>query len=185
MAKAPALVVHSSLRTIPSVERILSAEAFAALIREFGRERVKEAVVDHLTTVRATRMAYDEGEAVAAVGAAIAAATRSTLRRVINGTGVIIHTNLGRSPIHPSIWSEAQEIVSGYSNLEFDVEKSARARRAPDRDLPHALRLRGRGAGEQQRRRHDARPRGARGRKEVIVSRGSSSRSAARFVSLM
>lgn len=129
MAKAAAPVVHSSLRAIPSVERILTAEAFAPLIREFGRERVKEAVVDHLTTVRATRAAYDEGETVTVVGAAVAAATRSTLRRVINGTGVIIHTNLGRAPIHSSIWSEAAEIVSGYSNVEFDLDKGERGAR--------------------------------------------------------
>src|SRR3712207_1686194 len=129
MAKAPAPVVHSSLRAIPSVERILSSEAFAPLIREFGREGVKEAVVDHLTTLRATRSAYDEPEALTAAGASLAAATRSTLRRVINGTGVIIHTNLGRSPIHPSIWSEAQELVSGYSNLEFDLDKGERGKR--------------------------------------------------------
>jgi L-seryl-tRNA(Ser) seleniumtransferase len=129
MAKAPAPVVHSSLRAIPSVERILSADPFAALIREFGRERVKEAVVDHLTGIRATRAAWDEGEAVTAAGAALAAATRSTLRRVINGTGVIIHTNLGRSPIHPSVWAEAQELVSGYSNLEFDLDKGERGKR--------------------------------------------------------
>ena len=129
MAKTAAPVVHSSLRAIPSVERILTAEAFAPLIREFGRERVKEAVVDHLTTLRATRAAYDEGETVAVVGATVAAATRSTLRRVINGTGVIIHTNLGRAPIHSSIWSEAAEIVSGYSNVEFDLEKGERGAR--------------------------------------------------------
>ena len=85
MAKAPVPVVHSALRAIPSVERILSANAFASLIRDFGRERVKDAVVEHLTTVRAMRAAYDEAEAAAAVGAAIAAATRSTLRSVING----------------------------------------------------------------------------------------------------
>ena len=129
MAKAPAPVVHSSLRAIPSVERILSSDAFAPLVRDFGRERIKEAVVDHLTTVRATRAGYDESEAVTAVGATVAAATRSTLRKVINGTGVIVHTNLGRSPIHPSVWSEAQEIVSGYSNLEFDLEEGARGAR--------------------------------------------------------
>lgn len=129
MAKAAAPVVHSSLRAIPSVEKILSADPVAPLVREFGRERVKEAVVDHLTTVRATRSDYDEAGMVTAVGAAVAAATRSTLRRVINGTGIIIHTNLGRSPIHPSIWSEAQELVSGYSNLEFDLEKGDRGKR--------------------------------------------------------
>lgn len=129
MAKAPASVVHSGLRGIPSVERILTAAAYEPLIREFGRERVKEAVVDHLTGLRATRSAYEEGETVTAVAAAISAATRSSLRRVINGTGVIIHTNLGRSPIHSSIWAEAAEIVSGYSNLEFDLEKGERGAR--------------------------------------------------------
>ncbi|HVE73135.1 MAG TPA: L-seryl-tRNA(Sec) selenium transferase [Thermoanaerobaculia bacterium] len=129
MVKAPAPVVHSALRAIPSVERILSAAAFAPLVGEYGRERVKDAVVDHLTTLRATRGAYDEAETVHAVAAEIATATRSTLRHVINGSGVIIHTNLGRSPIHPSIWSEAAEIVHGYSNLEFDLERGERGAR--------------------------------------------------------
>src|SRR5687768_8092836 len=129
MAKAPAFAGHSALRSIPSVERILSADAFADLIAEFGRERVKEGVVDHLTTVRATRGEYEESEAVRAVREALTAATRSTLRHVINGTGVLIHTNLGRSPIHASIWAEAAEIVSGYSNLEFDLEEGERGAR--------------------------------------------------------
>jgi L-seryl-tRNA(Ser) seleniumtransferase len=129
MAKARPPAVHSALRDIPSVERILSAAAFAPLIRDFGRERVKEAVSDHLTTLRATRGTYDETEAASVVGAAVAAATRSTLRRVINGTGVIIHTNLGRAPLHPSLWSEVAEIVTGYSNLEFDLEGGDRGAR--------------------------------------------------------
>jgi L-seryl-tRNA(Ser) seleniumtransferase len=129
MVKAPAPVVHSALRAIPSVERILSAGAFASLVGAYGRDRVKDAVVEHLTTLRATRGAYEEDRAVHAVTAAISAATESTLRRVINGTGVIIHTNLGRSPIHASIWSEAASIVNGYSNLEFSLEAGERGAR--------------------------------------------------------
>ncbi len=129
MAKAPGSIVHSALRSIPSVDRILSAAAFAPVVAKYGREQVKGAVVDHLTTLRATRAAYDEDDAVSAVASMIAAATQSTLRRVINGSGVIIHTNLGRSPIHPSIWSEAAEIVTGYSNLELDLEEGERGAR--------------------------------------------------------
>jgi L-seryl-tRNA(Ser) seleniumtransferase len=129
MVKAAAPIVHSELRAIPSVERILSAEAFAPLIREYGRDRVKEGVVDHLTTIRATRGHYDEREAAASVGEALAHATRSTLRRVINGSGILIHTNLGRSPIHPSLWADVMEIISGYSNLEYDVDHGDRGRR--------------------------------------------------------
>ena len=129
MAKAPAAARDSVRRTIPSVERILSAAAFAPLVSDHGRERVKESVVEHLSAVRSAGLAYDEGGAVAAVRDALEAATRSTLRRTINGTGVIIHTNLGRAPIDPSIWSEAADIVAGYSNLEFDLESGARGAR--------------------------------------------------------
>ena len=129
MAKVGVDAVHSALRAIPSVERILSAEAFASLIAEFGRERVKEGVTDHLTMLRATRVPWDEREAASSIGEAISAATRSTLSRVINGTGILIHTNLGRSPIHPAVWAEAAEIVCGYSNLEFDLEAGERGAR--------------------------------------------------------
>src|SRR6185369_10028454 len=53
----------------------------------------------------------------------------STLRRVINATGVIIHTNLGRSPIDRALWSDAADVVSGYSNLEFDLDHGERGAR--------------------------------------------------------
>jgi L-seryl-tRNA(Ser) seleniumtransferase len=138
MAKADSAAVHSALRAIPSVDRILAAAAFAPLIRDFGRERVKQAVVEHLTALRAMRAPYDEDEAAAAVAGSVAAATRSTLRRVVNGSGIIIHTNLGRSPIHPSIWAEAAEIAGGYSNLEFDLAEGARGAR--DEHLTHISR---------------------------------------------
>jgi L-seryl-tRNA(Ser) seleniumtransferase len=129
MAKAPTAARDSSLRSIPSVERILTAASFAPLVEAFGRERVKEAVVEHLATLRAERAPYDERAAADAVQSTVSIATASTLRRTINGTGVIIHTNLGRSPIDPAIWSEAAAIVTGYSNLEFDLESGERGAR--------------------------------------------------------
>ena len=130
MAKSPATEVDSAARrSIPSVERILSSNAIAPLIGEFGRERVKEGVAEHLAELRAAQSAYEESAAVAAVGVSLASATASTLRRVINASGVIIHTNLGRSPIDPLLWSEASGIVSGYSNLEFDLEEGDRGAR--------------------------------------------------------
>lgn len=136
MAKSPAGVADSSLhtpadflRTIPSVERILSAASFAPLIREYGRDQVKEAVAEHLATLRAHRAVYDEAEACDAAGVSLAASTRSTLRRIVNGSGVIIHTNLGRAPIDPAVWAEAAEIVSGYTNIEFDLDDGGRGAR--------------------------------------------------------
>lgn len=119
----------ASLRRIPSVERILSGAAAAPLVAEFGRERVKEAVVAHLASLRSSRSAYEESAALADVASRLSDSTGSTLRRVINGTGVIIHTNLGRSPIDAAIWSRAAGAVTGYSNLEFDLDEGTRGRR--------------------------------------------------------
>ena len=132
MGKAPAAAVDSvggPLRSIPSVERLLSSPRFAPLVGEFGRERIKDAVVAHLDEIRRSRGQFDESAALLAVGERVAAATSSTLRRVINATGVIIHTNLGRSPIDRALWSGAAEVVSGYSNLELDLEIGERGRR--------------------------------------------------------
>jgi L-seryl-tRNA(Ser) seleniumtransferase len=128
-AAGDSVAPQTALRRIPAVERILSAAAFAPLIDELGRERVKDAVALHLDALRGARAAYDEAEALAAVRAAVAASTTSSLRRVVNGTGVIIHTNLGRSPIDAALWRRAGEAVNGYSNLEFDLDEGERGAR--------------------------------------------------------
>ena len=111
------------------MERILSSEGLAGVIAEFGRERVKYAVVAHLDRIRRDRAPFDESAAVDDARQQLATATASTLRRVINGSGVIIHTNLGRSPIDPALWSRAAAITTGYSNLEFDLDEGSRGRR--------------------------------------------------------
>lgn len=132
MRKAPVEVLDSGagrLRSIPSVERILSRPLFVNLTSQFSRERVKQALVAHLGSLRQSGGVWDEGEAVAETRERLASSVSSTLRRVINATGVIIHTNLGRSPIDPGVWSEAGKLVGGYSNLEFDLEEGKRGRR--------------------------------------------------------
>jgi L-seryl-tRNA(Ser) seleniumtransferase len=111
------------------VERLLSGETFALSIREFGRDAVKDAVVSYLETLRSERRRFDADVAADEVLNALTAATASTLRRVINGTGIIIHTNLGRSPIDAEVWSRAAAITTGYSNLEYDLDDGSRGRR--------------------------------------------------------
>lgn len=117
------------LRSIPSVERILCTPAFVKLAAEFGREGVKTALGEHLAAIRAEETTYDEATAASAVSDGLSVSTSGSLRRVINGTGVIIHTNLGRAPLDPGLWSAAGAVVTGYSNLEFDLETGDRGRR--------------------------------------------------------
>ena len=99
------------------------------MIAEFGRTRVKDAVVEHLAALRAAGLPFAASAAAGAVRSALEVVTASTLRRVINGSGVIIHTNLGRCPIDPGLWRRAGAIAEGYSNLEFDLESGERGAR--------------------------------------------------------
>ncbi|MBV8544491.1 MAG: hypothetical protein JO088_07070, partial [Acidobacteria bacterium] len=94
------------------MERLLSGETFARSIREFGRDAVKDAVVAYLDTLRSERRPFDDETAADEILNTLTAATASTLRRVINGTGIIIHTNLGRSPIDAEVWSRAAAITT-------------------------------------------------------------------------
>src|SRR5688500_16917708 len=94
MRKATASSADSAsdvLRSIPSVERILSTATFVTLASEFGRERVKDSVGRHLAALRASRATWVEQEAAAAVRKDMVVTTSPTLRRVVNATGVIIH----------------------------------------------------------------------------------------------
>ncbi len=111
------------------MDRILSTARFAALSDAFSRARVKAAVSAHLDDIRSKGSAWDEEAAHERVAISLRAETSTTLHRVINATGVIIHTNLGRSPIDRATWSDAAEVVTGYSNLEFDLERGERGKR--------------------------------------------------------
>ena len=120
---------NSALRSLPSVERILSSPAMAPLVAEYGRARLKGAVATHLESLRRERAPWDERAATSAIRDLAAQSTSSSLRPVINGSGVIIHTNLGRAPIAPALWQRASEITTSYSNLEFDLSVGERGAR--------------------------------------------------------
>ena len=121
------------LRQLPSVDRLLGLEATHKLIDAFGHQQTVDALRETLDAVR------DEVREGAAVPDATSVAARAslhlqerlapTLRPVINATGVIIHTNLGRAPLSETA-REAMEAVSrGYSTLEYDLEAGGRGHR--------------------------------------------------------
>ncbi len=124
-------------RDIPKVDVLLESEAVAGLIGQYGRSLVMEAIREQ--TERLRRF-IRETEDETAARAELAGLTRSIaaylktlrqprVRKVINGTGTILHTNLGRAPISRDQAQKLAEIVTGYSNLEYDLEGACRGER--------------------------------------------------------
>jgi len=118
-------------RALPSVERLLSSEPFVMLAGRFTRAEVKREVVRILEEARRTpgSAVLTSESIVATVESSLETGHDLLLRRVINGTGILIHTNLGRSPIGQNTWTGAADDVTGYTNLEYDLASGERGKR--------------------------------------------------------
>jgi len=118
------------LRALPSVESVLVSEAGRAALQIHPRPRVVEAIRRVLAVLR-TRIL--QGEAVSfssdALGPALVALGTPGLRPVLNATGVVLHTNLGRAPLAPEALARMEAVARGYSNLELDLESGERGSR--------------------------------------------------------
>ena len=121
-------------RIIPSIDILRKREGVRALEAAFGAEAAVEALRSGADAVRA-RLAAGEDVADPAdtiesmTRTALQGRARGSLRPVINATGVVIHTNLGRAPLADAAIERVTSLARGYSNLEYDLEKGARGSR--------------------------------------------------------
>jgi L-seryl-tRNA(Ser) seleniumtransferase len=125
----------SSLRSLPSVDRLLREPAVALLSERYSRRQVVEGARALLQEYRG-RLRRDgvsvipqSVELAGELGHRLQLAARPALRRVINATGVIIHTNLGRAPLSQAALAAMQAVGQGYSNLEYHLEAGERGSR--------------------------------------------------------
>jgi len=125
------------LRQIPSVDELLAEPRLAALSKRVDRNLVVEVARTVLAELR-TRIAGDSnwtalGLSAASIEVLISTAVERILSRslqpVINATGVILHTNLGRAPLPETVVDEFRRTATQYSNLEYDLEAGARGKR--------------------------------------------------------
>lgn len=121
-------------RRLPGVDRLLAHPALAGPLAEHGRSLALDAVREVLAEARARAAgagaAVPTAEALAAAAAErLAALARGTLAPVINATGVIIHTNLGRAPLSDAARRAMDSVAAGYSNLEYDLAAGERGSR--------------------------------------------------------
>ncbi len=111
------------------MHRVLDDERIAAYEVELGRERVKSAAEEVLGRVRLSGDGLHYDAIVAAVVERLQALRAKALTRVINATGVILHTNLGRAPLSDDAIAAVERVGLGYSNLEYDLESGERGSR--------------------------------------------------------
>ena len=145
MADAPSQAV---LRRLPKIDVLLRLPSVEALSEAHGRERVtvvlremveelrSEIVAGGAPGERLERWTQEVGETLRR---RLESDLQSLLLPVINATGVLVHTNLGRSPLSAAAISGMVSVAEGYSTLEYDLEKGRRGSRSV-----HAQRLLGR-----------------------------------------
>jgi L-seryl-tRNA(Ser) seleniumtransferase len=134
---APTAEQTALLRRVPSVDELLLRPRLAALCKEVDRAFAVDALRGVLAQVRQeiiTGVAFEEGAVDPAViekrtVEAVESQVSPSLKPVINASGVILHTNLGRAPLPPAVVEEFRRTATQYSNLEYDLTAGARGKR--------------------------------------------------------
>lgn len=124
----------ADFRVIPSIEALRQRDGVRALESRYGAEATVKALRAGAERLRARIGAGEHlaqpAEAIETLaGDALTRRSRGSLRPVINATGVVLHTNLGRAPLADVAIARVSAVAAGYSNLEYDLELGARGSR--------------------------------------------------------
>ena len=128
--------MSADLRSLPGVEALLQTQQAANLVAEYGRPLTLEAIRAELADLRKRLRESDEltiperGQILDSVSGRLEGWLRNTLIPVINATGVVLHTNLGRAPLSRAAMNAAQSLATGYCTLEYDLAKGSRGSRS-------------------------------------------------------
>jgi L-seryl-tRNA(Ser) seleniumtransferase len=121
------------LRSIPSVEVLLGSGRFDGGIAELSRPVVTQVIREVLQTIRDKSQGSvkvpDSAQLETMIDSRLRLLSRQRITPVINGTGVLIHTNLGRAPLGKKLLERVIERASGYCTLEFDLATGKRGKR--------------------------------------------------------
>jgi len=124
-------------KNIPKVDKVMEWPGVKELFATHPRQIVVDAIRMTLESLRAATVrgetdaeTFEENALIRRILIELEKGQDPALRRVINATGVIIHTNLGRAPLAETVIDAVRDAASGYCNLEFDLEKGVRGSRS-------------------------------------------------------
>ncbi|HXY73793.1 MAG TPA: L-seryl-tRNA(Sec) selenium transferase [Dehalococcoidales bacterium] len=125
--------MNMELRKLPSVDLLLNHPQIKELSDSFPHEFVVNLVRRQIEDVRNSildgKTCPDVSEIIGKITAHARSFTTGGIKRVVNATGVVLHTNLGRAPLSKEAITAMQLAASGYNNLEFDIESGSRGSR--------------------------------------------------------
>ena len=125
--------MESEFRKIPGVDKVLGDKRLAPLVKGYPHDRLVNLIRQQLEQERVAVTAGKKASALSKITAVIYSQVKAmetpSLRPVINATGVILHTNLGRAPLSPEATAAMDTVARGYSNLEFNLDSGARGSR--------------------------------------------------------
>ena len=128
-----ALHEHSTLRSLPAVDHLLQSTQAQAWVQRFGHPLTVQALRSALEAARsgfsAGKNLPDQAELLRQAGQTLLEWVAPSLVPVINASGVVLHTNLGRAPLSAAAIQAIQSVATGYSNLEYDLAKGRRGSR--------------------------------------------------------
>jgi L-seryl-tRNA(Ser) seleniumtransferase len=126
-------LTNASLRRLPPVHALLDQPALAELATSKGRgaivEAVREAIEEARRDLEAGREVAVDVDTLARRAASLLVAERPALRPLLNATGILLNTNLGRAPLAAEAAEAVDRVVRGYCNLEYDLERGERGER--------------------------------------------------------
>ncbi|MEW6195866.1 MAG: L-seryl-tRNA(Sec) selenium transferase [Bacteroidota bacterium] len=127
-------MLNNELKKIPSVDRILSDNSIIKLKETFNINLITNAIRNIISNERKEilggKKAKGASELCSEIVQLVKKITTNSYRPVINATGIILHTNLGRAPLGNLLVNEIMPVIAGYSNLEFDLNTTKRGKRA-------------------------------------------------------
>ena len=127
--------VSEEYQRLPQVEKVLQLSFLAPFIEAVSRPVVTDLIRETLSQIRQSDEFRAQGHRCTKeqvnqqILTRCQALTKQRQQRVINATGIAVHTNLGRSPIHPKVWDKVTEVNTGYCNLELDLATGKRGMR--------------------------------------------------------
>ena len=129
--------MQDELRRLPKVQSLLESDTAQQLIAQFGREDVANAIRTKLNITRSKIMAagsasttpISEQVLFAEIGEELSVRNENTLKRAINATGIIVHTNLGRARLAPEAITAVETVAANYSSLELALGDGKRGSR--------------------------------------------------------